>query len=97
MNADLEAIKDAWDKETGDGREEDKTRELADSYVDANSEQFEALRDLTLEDCVKAVDVFRAAGMKDEQWRVEAWLLHAYEPQTIGGTYQAKVRLTNGR
>lgn len=93
MNADLQAVKDAWDKDSGGGRDEDKARELADAYVEAHSDEFEPLRDLSLDECVKAVDVFRAAGMETDQWRIEAWLLHAYEPQNIGGTYEAKLRV----
>ena len=40
MNSELEAIKNAWDKQTGSGREEDLTRKLADEYVQANPEKF---------------------------------------------------------
>lgn len=96
MNKELEAIKKAWDKNTGNGREEEKTRELADAYVEAHPEQFESMKDMTLEECVQAVSVFRAAGMEEEQWKVEVWLLHHFEPQNIGGPIQAKVRLPRG-
>ena len=92
MNSELEAIKDAWDKNTGDGRDE-SARELADAYVAAHPDQFTSLEAMSLEQCVQAVDVFRQAGMADEQWRVETWLLHRFEPQNIGGAAQAKVRL----
>lgn len=93
MNSELEAIRDAWDKTTGDGRDE-VARELADAYVADHEDQFASLRDMSLEQCVQALDVFRAAGMEEEQWRVEAWLLHRFEPQNIGGAAEAKVRLT---
>lgn len=96
MDADLEAIRDAWSKDTGDGRDETRTRELADAYVEQHPDEFTNLRDMSLEDLVKAVDVFRAAGMDTDVWRIEAFLLHAYEPQNIGGTYNPKVRITNG-
>lgn len=92
MAGDLAAICDAWDKNTGGGRDESKTRKLADAYVKAHSEQFTSLQEMTLEQCVKAVEVFRDAGMVEEQWRVETWLLHHFEPQTIGGTYEPKLR-----
>lgn len=92
MNAELEAIRDAWDKNTGDGRDE-SARELADEYVVAHEDQFASLKNMTLDQCVQAVDVFRQAGMEEEQWRVETWLLHRYEPQNIGGVADAKVRL----
>lgn len=89
----LDAIRDAWDKDTGKGRDAAKARELADAYVAAHPDQFTELATMSLEQCVQAVDVFRAAGMADSQWRAEAWLLHHFEPQTIGGPVDAKVRI----
>lgn len=93
MNSELQAIKDAWDTETGNGRDPN-ARTLADQYVKNHPDQFEDYKELTLPECVKALEVFRDAGMESEQWKVETWLLHRYEPQNIGGTYQAQVRLT---
>lgn len=93
MNAELEAIKDSWDKNTGDGRDEDGTRALCDAYVEAHPEQFVSLREMSIEECVKALEVFRDAGMAEEQWRVEAWLLHRFQPQSIGGPIQAQIRI----
>lgn len=97
MNSELEAIKDAWDKRTGTGRDEDGTRAMCDAYVAAHPEQFDSLREMSLEQCVNALSVFRQAGMEEEQWRVEAWLLHHFEPQHIGGPMQAVVRIPKGR
>ena len=93
MNAELEAIKDAWDKNTGNGRDEDGTRAMCDAYVEAHPDQFTALREMTIEECVNAVSVFRQAGMAEEQWKVEVWLLHHFAPQQIGGPMQAQVRI----
>jgi hypothetical protein len=93
MNAELEAIKDSWDKETGDGRDEDGTRAMCDAYVAAHPDQFTNLRDLTIEECVTAISTFRAAGFEEEQWKVEVWQLHHFEPQVIGGPIVARVRL----
>ena len=93
MRADLEAIKDAWDKETGGGREETRTREMCDRYVKAHPEQFTKLAGMTLEELVQSVSVFRQAGWEEEQWLIEVWLLHHFEPQNIGGTVTARVRL----
>lgn len=93
MNAELEAIRSAWDKNTGDGRDEDGTRAMCDAYVDAHPEKFTQLAGLSLDDCVKALSVFRAAGMEESQWEVEVWLLHKYEPQSIGGPIKAQVRI----
>ena len=46
-----------------------------------------------IEECVNAVSVFRQAGMAEEQWKVEVWQLHHFEPQQIGGPIQAQVRI----
>lgn len=92
MDSGLEEIKDTWSKDTGDGRDEARTRELADAYVEAHGDEFSSLKDLSLEDLVKAVDVFRAAGMDTEVWRIETYLLHKYEPQNIGGAAAPTVR-----
>ena len=93
MNAELEAIKDAMDKTTGEGRNHSGAIELADAYVKSHAEKFTDIAQMSLEDCVKAVDVFRAAGMLENQWDVEAWLLHKFEPQNIGGTAQPTLRV----
>jgi hypothetical protein len=93
MNADLEAIKEAMDKATGDGRDHSEACTLADAYVAAHPEQFTDLAAMPLDKCVTAVDAFRAAGMDEAQWQVEAWLLHRFLPQNIGGTAQAAVRI----
>lgn len=102
MNAELEAIKDSWDKNTGDGRDDEGTRALADKYVADHPEQFEGLRQLEkqasdadrdpIPDLVNALSVFRNAGMAEEQWRVETYLLHRFPPQNIGGEYRPSIR-----
>ena len=97
MNTELEAIKDSWDKKTGNGREQDGTRALCDAYVAAHPEKFANLADMTIEQCVEALSVFRAAGFEESQWEVEVWLLHRFEPQNIGGQVQARVRLPGSR
>ena len=93
MNAELEAIKDAWSKETGAGRDEDGTRELSDAYVAAHPEYFTELQNMSLEECVQAASVFRKAGMEESQWHVKTWLWHHFEPQNIGGPMVARVRI----
>lgn len=67
--------------------------ELADAYVEANPNVFSTYESMELEDVVKAVDVFRAAGMEPAVIQAEMWLLHRYEPQNIGGRARAVVRL----
>jgi hypothetical protein len=93
MNAELETIKDSWSKDTGEGRDEQGTRALCDAYVEANPDRFTELANMTLEECVQALSIFRAAGMEQSQWEVEAWLLHRFEPQQIGGTARVVVRI----
>lgn len=91
--AELAQIRDVMDKTTGEGRDYDKACELADAYVAKYPEQFAEIRTLTLDECVQAVTVFRNAGLVDEQWRVETWILHHYEPLQVGGPFQAQVRI----
>lgn len=93
MNAELESIRDAMDKDREGGRDEDLARSLADAYIAANSAEFVDLAGKTLQECVEAVDVFRNAGWEEMQWCVEAWLLHKFLPQHIGGETQAQVRI----
>jgi tRNA A37 N6-isopentenylltransferase MiaA len=102
MNKDLKAVKDAWDpgdpetKNVKAKRDEDKVRALSDAYVEAHPDEFAELREMTQEQCVQALEVFRAAGMEDSEWKVQAWLFHHFEPQNIGGEYKATVRISNG-
>lgn len=93
MNPELAAIKDAMDKDTGDGRDAELARTLADAYVAAHPEEFTVLANTNIELCVASVDMFRNNGAEDDQWRVEAWLLHHFEPQTIGGPVVAQIRV----
>jgi hypothetical protein len=104
----LDAIRDAWDKHTGGGRQEDETRSLCDAYVAAHPEQFTALREMGLEACVQAIDVLRddpdnafAPMLRfmlgiDDWYLVQVWLWHHFEPQIIGGTAEPKIRMVNG-
>jgi len=93
LSPELAAIKDAMDKQTGDGRDHAGAVTLAEAYVTENPDLFAPLRDLPIEDLVKSVDVLRAAGLEEEHWRVEAYLLAKFNPQSIGGEYHPTVRL----
>lgn len=93
MNTELQAIKDAVDAEVGDGSDFDGARDLADSYVKANPDKFTEYEGKDIPSLVKMVDVFRDAGLEDSQWTVEAWLLHRFEPQNIGGANQPQLRI----
>lgn len=93
---DLKNIRDAMDENTGDGRDHPGAIALADECVAKYPDVFSSFKDMTLEQCVQAVDVFRAANMFDDQWRVETWLLHNFHPQVIGGGANVQVRIANG-
>lgn len=95
MANELEAIVDAMDKTTGDGRDHAKAVQLADEYVAAHPDKFTMLATLSLEACVALVDAFRAAEEWEALFLVEAWLLHKFEPQNIGGPMIATVRSEN--
>ena len=61
--------------------------------VAAHPDEFGLLATMPIESCVAAVDLFRNEADEASQWRVETWLLHRFEPQTIGGPVIAKVRV----
>lgn len=94
MNAQLQAIKDAVDAEVGDGSDFDGARRLSDQYVAEHPDEFTSeITEKTLPELVQAVDVLRSAGLEESQWRVEAWLLHHFEPQNIGGPSAPAIRI----
>lgn len=93
MNAELEAIKEKWEEEP---RDYDATVALADQYVADHPDEFSGYEERPIEDLVASLDVFRAANDQDNQWRVQAWLFHRFQPQNIGGTYQPQIRIPGG-
>ena len=103
MKPELEAIRKAWDpgdpetKNVEAKRDENKTRRLADKYVQDHPGEFEELANLSEPDCVKALEVFRSAGLEDSEWRVQVWLFHAFEPQNIGGEHHSVLRVPNAK
>lgn len=97
MEAELEAIRDAWSKDTGDGRDDEGARQLADAYVAAHPELYGGWDEKPLEDLVDALGIFRQAQMETEQWRVETYLLHRFASQDIGGPVTARIRIPGTR
>lgn len=96
MNAELEAIKDAAtpdNPDTGEGMDLETARNLADAYVAANPDQFEKYATMTVVDLANAVTLLREAGLVEDQWMAETWLLHRYEPQNIGGVVEPQIRV----
>lgn len=88
MQTELQDIKDAV--ESGNV---EHARSLADTFVSENPSLFADMQTKNIEELVSAIDVFRAAAMEENQWQVEAWLLHHYEPRNIGGPADATVRV----
>lgn len=80
MNKELTGLKAAMD-----ALDFDKARKLASAYVKAHPGEFAEYADITIEGAVRAVDAFRSAGLPESQYRAEAWHLHTWEPQSIGG------------
>ena len=96
MDDELAPIFEAWDKESGDGRDADEAYRLSDEYVDSHPDEFAGFEGLGLEDCVSILERRREAG--DPGWaKMQVWLWHRFEPQNIGGVYQPTLRVTNGR
>ena len=103
MQKELQAIKDAWDpgdsetKNLKSKRDEDKTRRLADKFVADNPGLYAQHEQMSEEDCIRALEVFREAGMEEQEWQMQAWLFHRFEPRNIGGVVRSQVRIpTNG-
>lgn len=71
----------------------ESARTLADEFVTANPALFTDMATKPVDELVNAVDKFREAGFEENQWQVEAWLLHHFEPQNIGGSASATVRV----
>lgn len=91
----LEDIQAAWDNSEGN-RDQALATSLSISLVEDNPEMFADLEGKELPQIVEALEIFRAAGMEEEEWKCQAYLFYKFEPQNIGGTYQPKVRTSNG-
>lgn len=87
LSSELTAIQSAV--ESGDFA---TARSLSDAYVAANPSVY-ADYDEDIHLGVKRVEVFRDAGLETSQWQAEAWLLHTFDPQNIGGIAAATIRV----
>lgn len=90
MKAELQAIKDKWAEVP---RDAEACQAMSDAYVAANPGEFTGYESKTIQELCRAIDTFREAGMDEEVQRMEVWLLHRFEPQNIGGTYQPQIRV----
>lgn len=99
MHEKLQAIKDAWDKETG--RDTETANSLAREFVSENPERFTEISEMPLEGdkgLVHALEVFREAGFEEKEWEIQAWLFAEVPPQNIGGNLGAvPVLMQNGQ
>jgi hypothetical protein len=88
LKDELQAIKEAVDV-----MDFDTARRLSDRYVMDNSAEYVEYQDKSIPEIVRAVEAFRDAGLDESQWRAEAWHLHRFEPQNIGGASQPRIRV----
>jgi copper chaperone CopZ len=92
--ADLRGVHASRGIQGDEGRLDAEHLEMCDAYVAAHPGEFAGeIEGMSLEECVKAIDAFRAAGMTESEMRVEVWLRHKFEPQNIGGEVQARIRV----
>lgn len=106
MDKDLQSIKDKWESraaagqasstEDGVNAKDKSVYALADKYVDAHPDEFKGFDALPLELVVGALEKARETGDEASEWKFQTWLFHRFEPQNIGGTHTATVRLNNG-
>ena len=82
----LEELREAWSADDQSKRNEAAARALADEFVadPVNDSFVEELRYKSVVEICASIDKFREAGMDAEVMKIEAYLLHTYEPQTIG-------------
>lgn len=78
----------------------DRARELSTQYVKDNPDEFADYAAFGLDAeglvcTVRAVELFRAAGMRQQWARAEAWHFANWEPQNIGGATQPVLRNLN--
>lgn len=66
---------------------------LADAYVAANPDLYADYDQKNVHECVQALEVFRNAGMLEQQWQAQVWIFHKFEFQNIGGESQAQIRV----
>lgn len=89
MNAELEAIKEAispHDPEAGpEGMDHATAKSLSNAYVAAHPEQFAKFAGKSLPEIVEMIDKLRDLGWDEDMWIAEAWHLHTWKPQEIGG------------
>lgn len=95
MHEKLQAIKDAWNKEIGEGRDVETANQLSREFIAENPERFVDISTMPLEGekgIVHALEVFREAGFEEKEWEIQAWLFGEVPPQNIGGNLGQQVK-----
>lgn len=94
----FDAFLDAIDKQTGDGRDLDRAREISDAYIAAHPAEFTDFVGLKTQDLTDSAAVLNAAGPahRKQAIRVEMWVRSNIEPQEIGGQVEATRRVIPG-
>lgn len=97
MQETLEKMRDAWSADDPSQRNEAAARGFADQFAadPQNDDWIAELRQKSVVEICESIDKFREAGMDLEVLKIEAYLLHAYEPQTIGSPPEPTPRQTN--
>jgi hypothetical protein len=103
MADDLKTIRDAWEKRDARGQrsssgkasleDDQKVYKQADAYVKAHAKDFAGWENLSRDVLVRTLEDYREKGQDDEETKVQIWLWHRFEPQNIGGAYEATVRV----
>jgi hypothetical protein len=83
LDEELQAIRDAWDETTG--RDTDAAVVQSKDLVDAAPDQFDDVRGLDRDGCVRKLEIYRLNGDEDGEWRVQAWLFATFPMQRIEG------------
>lgn len=77
--------------------------QMCDQYVRTHSNEFDELKNLTLEQCVQTLEILRAASQiegnamassqVEDMMRIEVWVRNHFEPQNIGGEVTTRIRM----
>jgi hypothetical protein len=102
----LDDIRKAWEKRDARGQRSSSGRsnvdddqnvyKMADAYVKAHKADFAGFENLSLDALVKMIEERRDRGDDEEMWKLQVWEWHRFDRQNIGGTYEPKLRSSNG-
>lgn len=84
MNEELTAFKETWEASDAT-KDRTEARSLADAYVAAHPDLEARYGGFGIPDLVALIDAARARGDEERRVEIDLWLLHAFEPQRIGG------------